>query len=148
MTPLPHILVIDLDGVLTDGRLTIDHRGEKLFKQFHTRDVRAIRELVASGYEVYIVSADDWAGGRCFAEKVGAEFVYMKDKSQVPAYIGSRPYIAIGDDAWDVPMLEEASQKFCPQDADIIVKLLPGMRMVQAAGGTGVVAAIVKDLLT
>ena len=71
---MTNIIITDADGVLTDGTLTIDHKGEKVFKKFHTRDVRAIRELVANGFEIYILSADEWEGTRHFAEKVGAVF--------------------------------------------------------------------------
>lgn len=136
-------LYIDCDGVLTDGRLTIDHRGEKLFKSFHTRDVRAIRELVANGIEVTIVSADDWQGLEHFASKVGADTRFERDKGKLP-----EPYIAIGDDAWDVGMLKRASRAYCPADADLSVRMLPGIRVLATLGGQGVIAELARDLLS
>ena len=137
----PNILVIDCDGVLTDGTLTIDHKGEKLFKKFHTRDVRAIREFVARGYEVYIVTADDWDGTRHFAEKVGAQFKHLKDKSKVPDMLDGRPYIAVGDDAWDVPMIAHATQGYCPANADTVLRSM-GTHTLHAAAGEGVIAEL------
>jgi 3-deoxy-D-manno-octulosonate 8-phosphate phosphatase KdsC-like HAD superfamily phosphatase len=135
-------IYVDCDGVLTDGMLTIDHKGEKLFKRFHTRDVRAIRELVVRGYEVTLVSVDDWGGLACFAEKVGAEVMVARDKGALP-----QPYVAIGDDAWDVPMLSRAEAAFCPLDADRSVLDLPGIVVLNAKGGTGVVAALLRILV-
>lgn len=135
-------IVMDCDGVLTDGTLVIDHAGEKLFKKFHTRDVRAIRELVYRGHPVVIVSADDWAGTSKFAEKVGAEFLALRDKSQVP-YAG---YIAVGDDSWDVGMLMKAAMAFAPSDADASVLGLPWVTTLPIEGGKGVIAALVRQL--
>jgi len=128
--------------VLTDGRLTIDHRGEKLFKQFHSRDVRAIRELVFSGYAVVIITADDWPGIYAFADKVGAEVLVLRDKHELQL----RDYIAVGDDAWDVPMLQHARLAFAPSDADPSVLALPNVTRLQTAGGRGVIAELVARL--
>jgi YrbI family 3-deoxy-D-manno-octulosonate 8-phosphate phosphatase len=136
-------IIIDCDGVLTDGRLTIDHTGKKMFKSFHTRDVRAIRELVFNGFEVIIVSADEWEGIHHFANKVGAEVIFSRQKGKLPY----DNYIAIGDDAWDVPMLEKAKMAFCPSDADRSVQKLPGVQVVQVKGGCGVIAAILEEVL-
>ena len=141
------IIITDLDGVLTDGTLTIDHKGEKLFKKFHTRDVRAIRELVANGYEVYIVSADDWQGTEHFAEKVGAVFVSGKDKGTIATHITKgKPYYAVGDDAWDKEMMEGAEKCFCPADADPSVHLC-NVISLRAKGGQGVIAELARKLL-
>ena len=143
MTQKPRTILIDCDGVLTDGTLTIDHKGEKVFKKFHTRDVRAIRELVANGYEVVIVTADDWEGVFHFAEKVGAIVNVSKDKGNLPY----ENYIAVGDDAWDVPMLQKATMAFCPVDADRSVKNIKGIRIIDCEGGRGVVSNIVGMLV-
>ena len=143
----PEVIVIDVDGVLTDGKLTIDHRGEKLFKSFHTRDVRAIRELVANGIEVYLVSADEWAGSRHFADKVGAEFMYMRDKKRLVEMLANRRWGCIGDDAWDVALLQGANMAFCPADADVSVKKIRHITVLETRAGAGCIAEIVTLLL-
>lgn len=135
-------ILIDVDGVLTNGHLTIDHRGEKLFKSFHTRDVRAIRELVFEGWEVTLVTADDWAGIHHFARKVGADVLIARNKGS----LGIEDYYAIGDDAWDVPMLRKAVRAFTPADADPAVLELPGVHVLETKGGQGVVAEVLRIL--
>lgn len=137
------VLLIDCDGVLTDGTLTIDRHGEKMFKKFHTRDVRAIRELIFNGWEVIIVSADDWPGIFYFAEKVGAEVLILKDKANVPY----ENYTVIGDDAWDIPMFKKADRCFCPADADILVQEYSHIEVLPKNGGCGVVAEVIRFLL-
>lgn len=136
-------ILIDCDGVLTNGNLTIDHNGEKLFKQFHVRDVRAIRELVANGYEVVIISADDWPGIFHYAEKVGAVVHIAKDKSDIPF----ENFIAIGDDAWDVKMLRNATMAFCPNDADRSVLRVNGIYRLEKDGGKGVISEMIGYIL-
>jgi 3-deoxy-D-manno-octulosonate 8-phosphate phosphatase KdsC-like HAD superfamily phosphatase len=138
----PKTILIDCDGVLTDGRLHINHSGEKLFKAFHTRDVRAIRELVFHGFEVVIVTADEWEGIEAFAEKVGAVVHFCRDKSELPF----SDFIAVGDDAWDVPMLNRARAAFAPADCDSSVRTLEGIRVLPVKGGCGVVAALLSYL--
>lgn len=140
----PGIILIDCDGVLTDGKLYIDHTGEKPFKAFHTRDVRAIRELVFLGYDVVIVSADDWEGGKHYANKVGAFLHVCRDKREVVERY--REFIAVGDDAWDVPMLKAAKIAFAPVNCDPSVLMIPGIHVLSTKGGEGVIAEIVRVL--
>lgn len=143
-----NVIVCDCDGVLTDGRLNIDHTGEKMFKSFHTKDIRAIRELVANGYEFYIVTADDWPGGKEFAQKVGAGFVYLRDKSKVKDHVGDRPFIAIGDDVWDVPMMAMAEKAFTPADGHQFSRTaLIGYTRMETKGGHGIIAELLNYIL-
>lgn len=136
-------ILLDCDGVLTDGRLHIDASGFKMFKSFHTRDVRAIRELVYRGFEVVIVSVDDWEGITAFANKVGAEVHFTRDKGNLPF----SNFIAVGDDAWDVPMLRNAVQAFAPSTADQSVFSAVPNCISLCRGGEGVVAALLRYLI-
>lgn len=139
------VLLIDCDGVLTDGRLTIDHTGEKQFKQFHTRDVRAIRELVYNGWEVYICSVDDWEGIHHFAGKVGAEVITTRDKSSLISQFPE--YVAVGDDAWDFSLLFQAAEAYTPYDADPRLFDIEGVVRLDTKGGEGVMAELVRRLI-
>lgn len=134
-------LYLDVDGVLTDGKLNIDSSGRKAFKSFHCRDVRAIRQLVYGGWEVTLVTCDDWPGIEHFANKVGAEVMYHRQKDDLP-----QPYVAVGDDAWDVAMLERAATAFAPINADVCVHKLSNVRILNTKGGEGVVAEILNRL--
>jgi 3-deoxy-D-manno-octulosonate 8-phosphate phosphatase (KDO 8-P phosphatase) len=139
-------VLIDCDGVLTDGKLYMSADGSKMFKAFHTRDVRAIREFVARGFEVIIITADDWPGVQHFAAKVGAELCVMREKSPLsPVFAGQ--YIAIGDDAWDAPMLKGAAMAFAPRGAHVSLTTLPGVTVVDCGSGEGVVSAVLDLLL-
>ncbi len=138
---LSKTIVCDCDGVLTDGKLYMDHTGEKMFKAFHSRDVRAIRELVANGYRFVIVTADEGDINAAFADKTGAEFLYCRNKDLIPFEYD----IAIGDDAWDVPMLKKANKTICPADADKAAKNICLVHL-ETKGGHGVIAELVRIL--
>jgi len=131
-------ILIDFDGCLTTGKLTITSDGKELFREVHTRDSRAIRELVAKGYHVVIVTASKSEIIRHYANKLGCEVIVMRDKSKH----GFTDYAAIGDDSWDIPMLESAELKFCPNDAFYKVKMLPGIKILKTKGGHGVMAEV------
>lgn len=138
-------MVVDCDGVLTDGKLYMAASGEKLFKAFHSRDIRAIRELVARGVRVIIVSADDWEGGPIFAKRVGAEFFHVRNKRDVVQTLDIT--FAIGDDAWDVPLLKAARHGFVPANAHCSVRNLPNVHTLPLMAGEGLVAAALDFLL-
>lgn len=134
-----YTIVCDIDSVLTDGKQYITSDGQKLFKAFHSRDVSAIRELIFNGIRVVLCTADNDGSGQHFANKVGAEFLYLRDKSQ----IGIDKFIAVGDSAWDVRMLMMAHHRFCPLDAEVVVRDLPGMVILKTKGGQGVMSEII-----
>lgn len=138
-----HTLLIDFDGVLTDGKKSIDHTGHTMFKNVHSRDNRAIRELVAHGWTVVIVTADTWKGAEAYAHKLGCIYAHARDKSNLPF----ENYAAIGDDAWDVQMLKKAAIAYCPSDADSSVISIPNITVLKTKGGHGVIAELAPLLL-
>lgn len=131
-------IVCDLDGVLTDGKQYITSDGSKMFKAFHSRDIAAIRELIFNGWRFVIVTADDDESGKHFADKVGAEFLVLRDKSQIPFLY----QVAIGDSAWDIPMLEKAKFAFYPADGDYLV-MPDNAKDLGRKGGEGVMSSVV-----
>jgi 3-deoxy-D-manno-octulosonate 8-phosphate phosphatase KdsC-like HAD superfamily phosphatase len=147
-----HNLIIDVDGCLTNGKQYVDHSGEKLFKAFHSRDIRAIREFVSYGVYVLIYSADDFLGDRKWAERVGAD--YAGDIRDKASYLEEREFdpdhtMVVGDDAWDVEAMKWAKWSVCPYDADAsVTQHVPGVNILnQTCGGQGVVAALLWRII-
>lgn len=131
----PKVILCDCDGVLTDGKFIVDQEGG-ISKAFHTRDVRAIRELISMGYEFYILTASSWKGAQSFAKKTGAMVLVKRDKTGVEFPV---PYICIGDDAWDIELLKKAEFKFCPFDAIHNVREIENIHIMHGSGGTGLI---------
>lgn len=135
-------LLIDCDGVLTDGKMYMDHTGEKPFKAFNSKDIRAIREIVAMGIRVIIVTADDGSINAKYAEKVGAELIQSRDKGKLP-FESFGKFWVVCDDVWDLPMALKADKVFCPTNVDAsILRLSP--TIIQKQGGEGVIAEVVR----
>lgn len=145
MDTKPNIIVCDCDGVLTDGKFWLSSSGE-ITKGFNTRDVRAIKELISWGYEFWIVTASSWPGMEHFAKKTGADVIVERDKSKVKDLFTGRPYIAIGDDVWDVMMIQNAAFAYCPNDAHVSVINRVGSGQLKSKGGDGCIAELVNLL--
>ena len=143
-------LITDLDGVLTDGKQYISHDGSKLFKSFHSKDIRAIKGFLAMGVRVIVWSADDWPGAIKWCERVGAEFVEARDKLEVLHTLDVDPAstLIVGDDAWDVEAMKAAQWAACPHDADVSVHqgVPQVIDLMYTNGGQGVLAALFWEL--
>lgn len=142
MVTKPNIIVFDVDGVLTDGKFTIDSTGNRS-KSFHTRDVRSLKELVSMGYEVYLITASSWSGLESFAEKTGTIIKVLRDKSE---FNPSEPFICVVDDSWDFALIEKAEKAFCPADAYWAVKAAEKVQALKTKGGEGT-ACEVLDII-
>ena len=75
------LVVLDVDGVLTDGRLYFGARGETL-KVFHVRDGHGIVQLLRAGLEVAVISGRRSAMVRVRCRELGVRYVYqgVRDK--------------------------------------------------------------------
>ena len=78
------LLALDVDGVLTDGRLWFGARGE-LMKVFHVRDGHGIREVLDAGIEVVVISGRRSAAVTRRCRELGIRHVFqgIDDKGAV-----------------------------------------------------------------
>ncbi len=136
------IIYCDIDGVLTDGKIWISQTGE-ISKGFNTRDIRAIRELIANGYEVNLVTASSWPGIHSFIEKTGAYVIVEREKAKIE----TKGCIVVADDAWDLAMVRKAKKAYAPKNCDICVKAVPGIKVLKTKGGQGVIAELLTELV-
>lgn len=139
----PKSVLIDFHGTLTDGKQHISSCGEVMFEAVHTRDIRAIRELTAMGFEVYIVTASSNPIIDEFCRRVGAEKLKMRNKVLENNGQLTFPYYAIGDDVWDIPLFRGAEKSFCPKDAEKVAMAHADV-VLNVEGGKGVIAEFIK----
>lgn len=142
-------ILIDCDGVLTDGKVYYDAKGNRI-KGFHSRDIRAIRQLISHGYYVCIVTQSTWPGIKDFSDRCGCDVLMSRDKSReaiLPQLIGEQEYIMVGDDTSDCELLIGATLRFCPANADTFLKsAVPNINVLPEDGGDGVIADLVNKL--
>ncbi|MGN6491043.1 MAG: hypothetical protein ACTHLE_03525 [Agriterribacter sp.] len=116
-------IVIDCDGVLTDGKVEYHTNGRRS-KQFHSRDITSIKRLIAAGNTIYIVSKSSWEGLKHFAKRCGCNYVTgVKDKAAwAKRVLKGQPFIAVCDDYDDLELCKMAWLTILPNDASILLK--------------------------
>lgn len=120
------LLVLDVDGVLTDGTVFVSAEGETT-KNFNVRDGLGMRLLMDSGVEIGVITgrSSPAVSVRCAELGVPDEHVILgsrdkdADLDRLLARVGitDREMAAMGDDLPDLPMLGRAGFSFCPADA-------------------------------
>jgi 3-deoxy-D-manno-octulosonate 8-phosphate phosphatase (KDO 8-P phosphatase) len=154
-TPLAKIqlLVLDIDGVLTDGRLYFGARGEAL-KVFHVRDGHGIKLLMAAGVAVAAVSGRRSAAVAARMRELGVPHVIQACSDKVAALrrltrhlgISALNCACICDDTADLPLMSAVGMAGAVADAHPVV--LSAAHWIAAAnGGAGAVRELCDAVL-
>jgi 3-deoxy-D-manno-octulosonate 8-phosphate phosphatase (KDO 8-P phosphatase) len=147
------VLVLDVDGVLTDGVIALDDRGVEL-KHFHVRDGSALSFWRKAGKRVAILSGR-WA--HCVERRAGELGIRPVIQGQplkaepfrrLLVEMGVEPgqVCVVGDDLPDLPILRAAGLAACPSDAVSEVKAVAHLVTI-APGGKGAVREVVETIL-
>jgi 3-deoxy-D-manno-octulosonate 8-phosphate phosphatase (KDO 8-P phosphatase) len=147
------LLVLDVDGVLTDGRLVYGPRGEQL-KIFHVRDGHGIRLLQDAGVRVAVLSGRKSAATARRCRDLGIRHVSqgLRDKTAafdallVKLRLGAREVACVGDDTPDIALLARAGLAIAVADAHPLVHAV-AHRRTTLPGGRGAVREICDWLL-
>jgi len=142
------LLVLDVDGTLTNSAMYYDNNGES-FKKFNTKDGHGINLVKDMGIEVAIITGEDSGIAVSRANKLGIKHCYLgvKNKKEVLHNLCARLNISfketayIGDDLNDLECLKAAGFSAAPADAVIEVKKSV-MYICQCAGGEGAVREV------
>jgi YrbI family 3-deoxy-D-manno-octulosonate 8-phosphate phosphatase len=119
------LVVLDVDGVMTDGGLMYNSHGEET-KRFDVKDGMAITRAIAAGTEVGIISAASRSEVvNVRAEILGIKHVYVGKKPKIEVLeewlytmgLGFENVAYIGDDINDVAILQKVGLSAAPADA-------------------------------
>jgi 3-deoxy-D-manno-octulosonate 8-phosphate phosphatase (KDO 8-P phosphatase) len=118
------LLILDVDGVLTNGRLYYGSRGE-LMKAFHVRDGHGIKTLRAAGIDVAVVSGRRSAAVRRRCRELGIRHVIQGADDKLAAFtrlarrlkVEPRECACIGDDVPDLPLMRAVGLACAVADA-------------------------------
>ncbi len=146
-------LVLDVDGVLTDGTLYYGPDGEHL-KAFHVRDGLGLRLLRQEGIVVAVISAKDSEplARRLRDLKVEHALLGREDKARALGELCARVGITeqevayIGDDILDLPVLARVGLPITVSDGHPLVRQRVQW-VTEAAGGHGAVREVADALL-
>ena len=139
------VLVVDVDGTLTDGGMYYSADGEAL-KKFHTRDGKGMERLAQQGVRICVISAEDSPAMAARIRKLGISDYHagIKDKIKLlkaEASVWAVPLdriAVIGDDLGDLELIEQVGVSFCPADAVAEIKTRVDY-VCHANGGMGAV---------
>ena len=147
------LLVLDVDGVLTDGRLYFGPRGEAL-KAFHVRDGVGLKQLQRAGLAVAVISGrrSPIVTARC--RELGVRHVLqgVSDKLAALMRLLARLKLTpaacacVGDDLPDVPLMRAAALSFAVADAHHSARRAADV-ITRLPGGCGAVREVCDHLL-
>lgn len=147
------LLLLDVDGVLTDGRLYFGRDGAA-HKAFHVRDGLGIALLHRAGIETGIISGRDDAYVRERADELGMTIIRIGEPSKGHVleevlrerHLPREVVAYVGDDVNDVPALTRVGIPIAVADAHPDV--FPCVRFVtRARGGRGAVREVADAIL-
>jgi 3-deoxy-D-manno-octulosonate 8-phosphate phosphatase (KDO 8-P phosphatase) len=147
------VLLLDVDGVLTDGRITyLPGGGES--KTFHARDGLGVQLLAATGCRVAIVSGRESEVVARRAKELGIELTFLGIQDKVEVYeamlreldVREEEVAYVGDDLPDLPLLRRAGLSFAVADAAPEVRAASHI-VLRAGGGQGAVREACERIL-
>jgi 3-deoxy-D-manno-octulosonate 8-phosphate phosphatase (KDO 8-P phosphatase) len=147
------LLVLDVDGVLTDGRLYFGVRGEAL-KAFHVRDGVGLKQLQRAGLIVAVISGrrSHMVVARCRELGVAHVLQGVADKLAALRRLCARLKLTpaacacVGDDLPDVPLMRAAALSFAVADAHHSARRAADV-ITRLPGGCGAVREVCDHLL-
>ena len=146
------ILILDVDGVLTDGGVYVSSEGEEFIK-FNRIDGKGIELFKKSGREVIAVSSENSGIVKKRLDKLGVEYYGgVKDKwEEIKGILEKKKFCIdnvafMGDDVQDLETMEHIRFSFCPSNAVDIVKQ-KAFYVCNKYGGHGAVREVVDLIL-
>ena len=147
------LVLLDVDGVLTDGRIIFDSHGGET-KAFDVKDGHGIKLVQRAGIQVGLITGRQSVIVDRRAAELGIELVYQGAKDKVLPFRDVLRKLAlkpeevayVGDDVVDLPVMRQVG--FAATVADAVEEVKAAAHMVaQRAGGRGAVREICDYLL-
>ena len=152
---LEHIttFIFDVDGVLTDGTITITTSG-KMLRTMHTKDGFAIKTALDAGFKVCVISGGTNEGVRVRLRGLGVTDIYLGAHNKVEQLdeyfdvynIKAENVLYMGDDIPDFPAMQMVGLPCCPQDAVQEIKSV-SKYISHKNGGKGAVRDVIEQVL-
>lgn len=147
------LLVLDVDGVMTDGQLHYDAQGNEA-KVFHVHDGHGIKQVMRAGIEVAVISGRHNTAVETRMAELGIEHVQLGREikseafAEITAQLGISPeaVACVGDDEPDLPIMLAAGLGIAVANAQPVV-LEQADWQTSRTGGNGAVREICDALI-
>lgn len=152
---LPNIttIILDVDGVLTNGYVTIMPNGE-LVRTMNIKDGYALKTAVDKGYRVCVISGGTNEGVRTRLANLGIEDIYLGAHQKTEQWnllkkkynLDASEVLYMGDDIPDLPVLMEVGLPCCPNDAAPEIQQI-SKYISYKKGGEGCVRDVLEQIM-
>jgi 3-deoxy-D-manno-octulosonate 8-phosphate phosphatase (KDO 8-P phosphatase) len=147
------LLILDVDGVLTDGRLYYGESGEH-FRAFHVRDGLGIKLLTDTGTAVAVISGRTSTSLSNRLSPLGVEHIYQGRSDKQPAFnelletyaLAPESVAYMGDDVQDLPVMAQVGLAASVADGHGLVRERAHW-VSPSAGGRGAVRELCELIL-
>ena len=146
-------LLLDVDGVLTDGRMTYLPGGGET-RSFHVRDGLGVQLLMAAGIPVVFISGKRNEVVQRRGEELGVKLLKLGVEDKVAAFeacvqeldVTEEEVAYVGDDLPDLPLIRRCGLGFAVADAAPEVRATANV-VLRANGGQGAVREVCERIL-
>ena len=150
------LLILDIDGVLTDGTKVYTQDHQPVYKRFRCKDFTAIKRFIAAGVQVIMLSGDNWNAE--MARQRNIPFYCTRgsdlglDKSVYLSHLETQYKVNrenmafVGDDYFDLSMFKTLFWTFAPLDSPRIIRQ-NCLYLLKSKGGQGVVQELYDFLV-
>ena len=152
---LPNIntLIFDVDGVLTNGNITIMPNGE-LIREMNIKDGYALKTAVDKGLNICIISGGKNEGVRTRLANLGIKDIYLGAHNKTEQYnelvkkydLEPENILYMGDDIPDYPVMKIVGMPCCPNDAAPEIQRI-SKYISNKKGGEGCVRDVIEQIL-
>lgn len=147
------LLIVDVDGVMTDCRIILDNRGNE-FKAFHVRDGHGIKLAQRVGIKVAIITGRESKVVDRRAKELGITEVHQGSRNKLEAYASILAAMGLkdsevaymGDDVVDIPLLKRVGLPVAVADATEETRA-HALMVTENPGGRGAVREVTDFLI-
>ena len=145
--------IFDVDGVLTNGVVTIFPNGE-MIRNMSIKDGYALKTAIDAGFNVCIISGGKNEFVRSRLRGLGVTDIYLGAHNKIEQLdeyldiysIDPKTCLYMGDDIPDIPVMKLVGLPTCPQDACAEVKHI-SKYISHKNGGKGAVRDVIEQVL-
>ena len=150
---LVRLLILDVDGVLTDGKLFFDYQGNE-YKSFHARDGHGMKMLQQTGVDIAVISGRQSPIVSMRMQSLGISHLYQNQEDKREAFaalldalqLTSDEVAYVGDDLMDLPIMTRVGLAIAVADANEAVSACADWCTTQN-GGCGAVREVCDLIL-
>lgn len=147
------LLICDVDGVFSDGRIYLSNSGEEL-KAFHTRDGFGVRSLLSCNIDIAVITGRKSQLVENRMRALGVDKIYQGIDDKLVAYrellahyqVTPEQVAYIGDDMVDLPVMQQVGLSVSVADGHPYVKKQVDM-VTYTAGGHGALRELTDLIL-